>query len=123
MAGRVEGLPFDFAQGQCAKCEDSIVGAFRNASPSMTPSVPREACRSATGLGTEDEPMRQNGTRKVAEIMTLRDVARYLGLHVMTVYKLTREGRVPAAKIGGQWRFKRDVLDQWLETQMHRHTP
>lgn len=53
--------------------------------------------------------------------MTLREVAQYLGLHVMTVYKLTREGRVPAAKIGGQWRFKRDVLDGWLETQMHRH--
>ena len=54
--------------------------------------------------------------------MTLREVAHYLGLHVMTVYKLTREGRVPAAKIGGQWRFKRNVLDEWLETQMHRHT-
>ena len=53
-------------------------------------------------------------------IMTLREVAGYLGLHVMTVYKLTREGRVPAAKIGGQWRFKRDVLDDWLEAQMHR---
>ncbi len=51
------------------------------------------------------------------QIMTLREVARYLGLHVMTVYKLTREGRVPAAKIGGQWRFKRDVLDEWLERQ------
>ena len=55
------------------------------------------------------------------EIMTLREVAKYLGLHAMTVYKLTREGRVPAAKIGGQWRFKRNVLDQWLEAQMHHH--
>ena len=63
--------------------------------------------------------MKKNGNR--AQIMTLREVAQYLGLHVMTVYKLTREGRVPAAKIGGQWRFKRDVLDDWLETQMHRH--
>ncbi len=70
--------------------------------------------------------MKSNGTRNGAarkeQIMTLREVAQYLGLHVMTVYKLTREGRVPAAKIGGQWRFKRDVLDDWLETQMHRHT-
>lgn len=56
-----------------------------------------------------------------SQIMTLREVAKYLGLHVMTVYKLTREGRVPAAKIGGQWRFKRDVLDSWLEAQMRRH--
>ena len=65
--------------------------------------------------------MKKNGARSKNSIMTLREVAQYLGLHVMTVYKLTREGRVPAAKIGGQWRFKRDVLDDWLETQMHRH--
>ena len=62
---------------------------------------------------------RNNGV-KPGQIMTLREVAGYLGLHVMTVYKLTREGRVPAAKIGGQWRFKRDVLDEWLESQMRK---
>lgn len=69
--------------------------------------------------------MRRNGAKNGAkrqQIMTLREVAGYLGLHVMTVYKLTREGRVPAAKIGGQWRFKRDVLDDWLEAQMRRHS-
>lgn len=62
-----------------------------------------------------------NGTKRAEQIMTLREVAQYLGLHAMTVYKLTREGRMPAAKIGGQWRFKRDVLNQWLETQMHQN--
>lgn len=61
--------------------------------------------------------MKLNG-KKSNNIMTLSEVASYLGLHVMTVYKLTREGRVPAAKIGGQWRFKRDILDGWLEAQM-----
>ena len=66
--------------------------------------------------------MKKNGAQSIEQIMTLREVAHYLGLHVMTVYKLTREGRVPAAKIGGQWRFKRDVLDDWLEDQMHQHT-
>ncbi len=65
---------------------------------------------------------KRNTDHQKEQIMTLREVAKYLGLHVMTVYKLTREGRVPAAKIGGQWRFKRDVLDEWLETQMHRHS-
>ena len=67
------------------------------------------------------EHMKRNGAGHKEQIMTLREVARYLGLHAMTVYKLTREGRMPAAKIGGQWRFKRDVLDEWLETQMHKH--
>lgn len=64
---------------------------------------------------------RKNGVKNAEQIMTLREVAKYLGLHIMTVYKLTREGRVPAAKIGGQWRFKRDVLDGWLEEEMHRN--
>lgn len=64
--------------------------------------------------------MKTNGAN-ITNIMTLREVAKYLGLHVMTVYKLTREGRVPAAKIGGQWRFKRDILDEWLESQMRQH--
>lgn len=58
--------------------------------------------------------------KKAGQIMTLQEVAKYLNLHVMTVYKLTREGRVPAAKIGGQWRFKRDVLEEWLEAQMNK---
>lgn len=65
--------------------------------------------------------VKRNGATQ-GQIMTLREVAGYLGLHVMTVYKLTREGRVPAAKIGGQWRFKRDVLDEWLETQMRKQS-
>ena len=66
--------------------------------------------------------MKKNGAATTDQIMTLREVAKYLGLHVMTVYKLTREGRVPAAKVGGQWRFKHDVLEEWLETQMNRHS-
>ncbi len=60
----------------------------------------------------------KDATGKRGQIMTLNEVAKYLNIHVMTLYKLTREGRVPAAKIGGQWRFKRDVLDEWLEAQM-----
>jgi excisionase family DNA binding protein len=71
----------------------------------------RDGIASRDGIATNDD-----------DIMTLREVATYLGLHVMTVYKLTREGRVPAAKIGGQWRFKRDVLEDWLKSQMHRNT-
>ena len=77
---------------------------------------------SLSELQTDGGRMKKNGATSKAQIMTLREVAQYLGLHVMTVYKLTREGRVPAAKIGGQWRFKRDVLDSWLESQMHRHS-
>ena len=94
-----------------------IDGLVRSGTAASVPSV-EDGRRHKRKAG---DTMKKNGARQKDNIMTLREVAQYLGLHVMTVYKLTREGRVPAAKIGGQWRFKRDVLDEWLEAQMHRH--
>ena len=49
------------------------------------------------------------------EIMTIADVAAYLGLHELTVRRLAREGQLPALKLGRQWRVKRDLLEKWLE--------
>jgi len=47
-------------------------------------------------------------------LMTTKEAAEYLKLNYMTVYKLAQRGRIPASKVGGNWRFKRDVLDEWL---------
>jgi len=52
------------------------------------------------------------------QIMTPKEAAKYLGFHLVTVYRLLKKGEVPAAKIGGQWRFKKDVLDSWLTDRM-----
>jgi len=48
------------------------------------------------------------------KLMTTKEAAEYLKLNYMTVYKLAQRGRIPASKIGGNWRFKKDVLDEWL---------
>ena len=48
------------------------------------------------------------------EIMTPRDAAGYLSIHVRTIYRLVKEGKIPGRKVGGGWRFKKDVLDEWL---------
>ena len=48
------------------------------------------------------------------QLMTTKEAAEYLKLNYMTVYKLAQRGRIPASKIGGNWRFKKDVLDNWL---------
>lgn len=48
------------------------------------------------------------------KLMTTKEAAAYLKLNYMTVYKLAQRGRIPASKIGGNWRFKKDVLDDWL---------
>jgi excisionase family DNA binding protein len=50
-------------------------------------------------------------------IMTIVEVAEYLGLHELTVRRLAREGAIPALKLGRQWRVKRDLLEAWIETR------
>ena len=51
------------------------------------------------------------------EIMTPREAAEYLSVHVRTIYRLVKHGEIPGRKIGGSWRFKKDALDEWLSTR------
>lgn len=53
----------------------------------------------------------------MSSLMTTKEAAEYLRLNYMTVYKLAQRGRIPASKIGGNWRFKKDLLDSWLTEQ------
>lgn len=53
------------------------------------------------------------------QIMTLAEIAKYLGVHPMTVYRMLNTGRLPGFKLGRQWRTKKDVLDAWLVTKIH----
>jgi excisionase family DNA binding protein len=55
--------------------------------------------------------------KEFPQIMTIADVAEYLGLHELTVRRLAREGAIPALKLGRQWRIKRDLLEKWIETR------
>lgn len=65
--------------------------------------------------------MRSQLRPKQTQIMTLREVAQYLGLHYLTIYRLIQERKIPAARLGGRWRFKKDILDRWIEKEMqHR---
>ena len=58
------------------------------------------------------------GVAPMDEILTARDVAEYLKLNDRTVLKLVAEGALPGVKVGGQWRFKRSVIDRWLDLRM-----
>lgn len=51
------------------------------------------------------------------EILTLPEVAQLLKVAEKTVYSMAQKGHLPAFKVGGQWRFKRVDLDQWIEHQ------
>jgi excisionase family DNA binding protein len=52
------------------------------------------------------------------EIMTIEEVAAYLRLKPQTIYKWAQERRIPAAKLGKEWRFRRSVIDLWLDEQL-----
>jgi excisionase family DNA binding protein len=51
------------------------------------------------------------------EIMTVKQVAKYLQMDEHTIYKLARSGLIPFLKIAGQWRFKKDVIDKWISEE------
>ena len=55
------------------------------------------------------------------EIMTVKQVGEYLQMNEHTVYKLARSGEFPSVKISGQWRFKKSVIDRWLEENSVRN--
>lgn len=51
------------------------------------------------------------------EIMTVEDVARYLKLKPQTIYKWVQSGKIPAAKFGKEWRFKKSLIDKWIDAK------
>lgn len=47
------------------------------------------------------------------DIMTLEEVAAYLKLKPQTIYTWAQEKRIPAAKLGKEWRFRKSIIDEW----------
>ncbi len=49
------------------------------------------------------------------EIITIKDdLSLYLKINEKTIYKLTKQGKLPGVKIGGMWRFKKEAIDNWM---------
>jgi PTS system nitrogen regulatory IIA component len=63
-----------------------------------------------------------NGTKhhvpEFPDLMTARELAEYLRLNERTVLKLAAQGELPSARLGNQWRFRRAIIDAWLQDQM-----
>jgi excisionase family DNA binding protein len=52
------------------------------------------------------------------EVMNVREAAAYLGLTPDTLYKHATESGLPAFKIGNRWRFRKSLLDRWMDEQI-----
>ena len=60
------------------------------------------------------------GEETLPPVMTVAELAEYAGLQELVVRRLAREGKIPALKLGRQWRIKRDLLERWMkERSLH----
>jgi len=50
----------------------------------------------------------------MAEVLNSEEAARFLRMHVKTALRLARQGKIPGCKVGGEWRFLRSELTEWL---------
>lgn len=51
--------------------------------------------------------------------LTTEEVLEYLNVNLRTVYRLIKAGKIPAIRVGRQWRFRKRDLDMWLDSQRH----
>lgn len=58
--------------------------------------------------------------KKYPDIMTVKQVAEYLQVDVQSIYKMAQKDKIPCTKIAGQWRFKKDILDEWLTKRIKK---
>jgi excisionase family DNA binding protein len=61
--------------------------------------------------------MKGVGMIDAREVMNIRQASQYLGVSPDTLYKYVSEERIPAFKLGNRWKFKKSLLDSWMESQ------
>jgi PTS system nitrogen regulatory IIA component len=52
------------------------------------------------------------------DLLTTRQLAEYLQLSERSVYRLLEQGKLPALKAGGHWRFRKSAVDEWLDLRV-----
>ena len=50
-------------------------------------------------------------------VLTVQELASYLRMKPLTIYKHASSGRLPAFKVGSHWRFKKKTIDRWITDQ------
>lgn len=58
----------------------------------------------------------------VDRMMTVKEVAQYLKLNPITVYRYAAQGKIPGFKVGSSWRFKKEILDEWVVNEAKRYS-
>jgi excisionase family DNA binding protein len=51
----------------------------------------------------------------MAKVLTVEEVADFLHIHTSTVYRLLKNRRIPAFRMGSDWRFNQESIEQWVK--------
>lgn len=76
----------------------------------------------AGNTAEQGDAFESTGAGEGAEIISVREACRFLNVHRNTLYKLIREGEIPAFRLmrGSRWRFRKNDLEEWLEDRQAR---
>jgi len=58
---------------------------------------------------------RKQGDLAMDKWLTLEQIAEYLQMSTSSIYKMAQKGKIPAYKVGRQWRFRKEEIDRWIE--------
>ena len=61
--------------------------------------------------------MREALLDREGDVFTVQELANYLRMRPLTIYKHASGGKLPGFKVGSHWRFKRATIDQWIQSQ------
>lgn len=93
--------------GRTQRCPPRKAGRFLRPAPAARP-IPRRRVKILwKGLWFHMADSR--------EVMNIRQASQYLGISPDTLYKYVYEEKIPAFKLGNRWKFKKTILDSWME--------
>ena len=61
--------------------------------------------------------MREAVLKDAEGVFTVQELATYLRMKPLTIYKHASSGKLPGFKVGSHWRFKKSTIDSWIERQ------
>ena len=58
----------------------------------------------------------------MGQMLKVRELAEYLKLTEVTIYKYAKEGKIPACRVGSRWRFDKEQIDELLKSKEEENT-
>ena len=55
---------------------------------------------------------------ELPQILTIEEASKYLRIPLSTLYKLAQDGKIPCQKVGRHWRFRKEMIDNWLDSKV-----